>query len=130
MQLQDRLSTLGDEIKTLEKMAVAAPASAKQKKTVLKDTLLLPEKRAAFNADFDRVVRNLDRCVSIMSWNMQPVHFRHQFLLKFNQPKMAEERARKLLTADPSNSQLRDFLAQALDAQGKRKEAMELLQKG
>jgi hypothetical protein len=126
MQLQERLTTLGDEIKALEK-AATAPAA---KKAAAADTALLAAKLAAFNADFKRVVKNCDRCVSLMSWNMQAIHFRHQFLLKFNQPKMAEERVRRLLAADPSNTQLRNLLAQSLDAQGKRKEALELLQNG
>jgi hypothetical protein len=127
MQLQDRLIVLNDEIKVLEKNPAAA---ARQKKATAADTAMLSAKMSAFNADFDRVIRNLDRCVSLMSWNMQPIQYRHQFLMKFNQPKMAEERVRRLLTADPSNTQLRDLLAQALDAQGKRKEALEVLQRG
>ncbi len=125
MQLQERLSALDQEIKALQTPAPgerknvppAAPAPA------------LAEKIAAFNADFDRVVKNLDRCVSLMPWNMQPVSFRHQFLLKFNQPKMAEERVRRLMLADPGNSRLRELLAQALEVQGKRAEAREFLQK-
>jgi tetratricopeptide (TPR) repeat protein len=127
MQLQYRLIVLNDEIKALEKNPAAA---AKQKKAPAADTAMLSAKMSAFNADFDRVIRNLDRCVSLMSWNMQPIQYRHQFLMKFNQPKMAEERVRRLLTVDPANTQLRDLLAQALDAQGKRKEALEVLQRG
>jgi predicted Zn-dependent protease len=131
MQLQDRLTGLDNEIKELEKTA-AVQAALARKRVPAPDTAAggLSEKRAAFSAGFDRIVKNLDRCISLMSWNMQPVQFRHQFLLKYNQPKMAEVRARMLLAADPKNSQLRNLLAQALDAQGKRKEAQELLQKG
>jgi hypothetical protein len=125
--LQERLTALDSDIKNLQKSA-AAPV--KGKKTASPDPALLSEKLTAFNADFDRVTRNLDRCVSLMTWNMQAIQFRHQFLMRFDRPKMAEDRARKLMIADPTNPQLREFAAQALDAQGKRKEAMELLQRG
>ena len=83
---------------------------------------MLPQKRARFDADFGRVVQKLDRCVSLMPWNMQPVRYRHDFLMGFKEAKMAEERVRSLLLADPSDAQLRRLLAQALDAQGKRTE--------
>jgi predicted Zn-dependent protease len=125
MALQERMAALDSEIKSLETTAAAAP-----RKAVRADSMALAEKRARFSADFDHVVGKLDRCVSLMPWNMQPIHYRHEFLMKFREPKMAEERARKLLLIDPADAQLRRLLAQALDAQGKRKEALELLRKG
>jgi hypothetical protein len=128
MTLQERMTALDSEIKSLEKTA-AAPG-ARQKTARAADSTALAQKRIRFAADFDRVLQKLDRCVSLMPWNMQPIHYRHEFLLKFSQPKMAEARARKLLSLDPADTQLRRLLAQALDAQGKRKEAMELLRRG
>jgi hypothetical protein len=124
MAIQERMTALDKEIASME-TAAAAP-----KKGFRTDSTALAGKRALFSADFDRVVGKLDRCVSLMPWNMQPVHYRHEFLMKFKAPKMAEERVRKLLVIDPADEQLRKFLAQALDAQGKRKEALELLRKG
>ncbi|MBN2188350.1 MAG: hypothetical protein JW699_02765, partial [Chitinispirillaceae bacterium] len=124
MALQERLAALDKEIASLE------TAAASPEKNVRADSAALAGKRALFRAGFDRVVGKLDRCVSLMPWNMQPVHYRHEFLMKFREPKMAEERVQKLLLIDPSDAQLRKFLAQALDAQGKRKEAMEILRKG
>ena len=130
MSLQDRMAAVDGEIKALEKK-MAEPSSARKKEADrLNDSLALSQKLTAFSTDFDRVVKKLDRCVSLMSWNMQPIHYRHEFLLKFKEPKMAEERVRKLMLAYPANSQLLTLLAQALDAQGKRREARELLQKG
>jgi hypothetical protein len=126
MILQERLTVLDKEIKSLEN----TPLPRHKKPAASADSQALAQKRALFAADFGRVVEKLDRCVSLMPWNMQPIHFRHEFLMKFSQPKMAEERARKLLAGAPADVQLRRFLAQALDAQGKRAEAMELLQKG
>jgi predicted Zn-dependent protease len=88
------------------------------------------EKQAAYDSDMDKAVKAMDRCVSIMTWNMQPIQIRQQILLKFNQAKMAEDRVRALLKADPGNSQLRDLLVQALEAQGKKKEAQDFLMGG
>jgi predicted Zn-dependent protease len=65
-----------------------------------------------------------------MPWNMQPVALRQQILMKLDKAAMAEERARKLIAQFPDNAQLRSMLVQALEAQGKRKEAQEILQKG
>ena len=56
----------------------------------------------------------------------QPIMLRQQILIKFNQPKMAEERLRRLMELNPQEPQLRDLLAQALEAQGKRAEAQNL----
>ena len=118
MQLQDRMNSIDQEIKEL------------QKKTPAPDTSLLAAKRAQFTADFDRAIAALDKCVGLVPWNMQPVSLRQQILIKFNKPAMAEQRARKLVALYPDNAQLRSMLVQALEAQGKRKEAEEFLQKG
>jgi predicted Zn-dependent protease len=58
------------------------------------------------------------------------VHYRHELLMKFGRAAMAEERVRSLLAESPGDLQLRKMLAQALDAQGKRAEALEMLKQG
>jgi len=118
MQLQDRMASVDAEIKEL------------QKKPSPQDTQALALKRVQFNTDFNKAVANLDKCVGLMPWNMQPILLRQQILMKFEKPAMAEERARKLIALYPDNQQLRSMLVQALEAQGKRKEAQEFLQKG
>jgi predicted Zn-dependent protease len=59
---------------------------------------------------------------------MQPIMLRQQILMKFHQPKMAEDRLRPLLGVSPKEMQIRDLLGQALEAQGKRAEAESLFQ--
>ncbi|MCU0608568.1 MAG: DUF2723 domain-containing protein [Chitinispirillaceae bacterium] len=119
MQLQEKMTVNDNEIKSLR------AASAGRKRA---DTAILAAKKTEFDGMFDNCVRQLDRCVSLMPWNNQPIMLRQQILLRFEKAAMAEERARALLAKDPGSTRLRDLLAQALEAQGKRKEVQELLQ--
>jgi tetratricopeptide (TPR) repeat protein len=118
MQLQERMTSTGNEIKEL------------QKKPSGQDTSVIAAKHVQFNSDFNRAISGLDRIIGFMPWNMQPVALRQQILMKLDKAAMAEERARKLIAQFPDNAQLRSMLVQALEAQGKRKEAQEILQKG
>jgi hypothetical protein len=127
MQLQERMAGLDHDIKDL-KTRMNDPAM--KKSITPQDSIALTEKYAQFTSYFDRVVSNLDRCIGLMPWNMQPVLMRQQILIKFDKAAMAEERARKLIAMYPDNAQLRSMLVQALEAQGKQKEAQEFLQKG
>jgi hypothetical protein len=131
MHLQDRMTAIDHDIKEIQKQVAAAPAVTPKKHApapAQPDTSSLVTLRAQFNADLNQAVKGLDKCISLMPWNMQPIMLRQQMLMKFEKAAMAEERARKLVAADPNNFQLRDMLAQTLEAQGKRKEAQELLQ--
>jgi predicted Zn-dependent protease len=125
MQQQERMAVLDSSIKELQRRY---NDPAERKKMSPADTSGLAEKRVEFGAAFDRALEKLDRCVSLLPWSMQPVLLRHQILMRFDQPKMAEERARKLLLLYPENNELRQMIAQALDAQGKRREAQEMMQ--
>ena len=124
--LQERLGLLDTEIKS-----GASPDTAGiggKKAAPRRDTTGLGEKQLTFKKEFDLAIRELDRCVSIMPWNMQPIMLRQQILMKFHQPKMAEDRLRPLLDVNPKEMQIRDYLGQALEAQGKRAEAESLFQ--
>jgi predicted Zn-dependent protease len=127
MQLQERMVVLDREIKDLRQKL----GDPKARKSVTPaDSAGLAEKQLTFASDMGKAVKSMDRCVDLMTWNMQPIQIRQQILLKFDQAKMAEDRVRALLKADPNNSQLRDLLVQTLEAQGKRKEAQQFLQGG
>jgi hypothetical protein len=124
MQIQERMNKLDAEIKSLQ-----SPASAKDdKKPVAVDTAAIAAKQATLKKDFDQVLAKLDKCIACISWNMQPIILRHQLIMNYGQPSMAEERLKPLYAADPSNTQLRDMLAQALEKQGKRKELDNLME--
>jgi hypothetical protein len=127
MQLQERMVVLDREIKDLRQKLDDPKA---RKSVTPADSAGLAEKQLTFVSDMDKAVKSMDRCVDLMTWNMQPIQIRQQILLKFDQAKMAEDRVRALLKADPNNSQLRDLLVQTLEAQGKRKEAQQFLQGG
>jgi hypothetical protein len=124
--LQERLSALEGEINAAEGSDTAVASG--RKAAPQRDTTGLGEKRLAFKTYFDEAIRELDRCVSLMPWSMQPIMLRQQILLKFHQPKMAEERLRPLLGVNPKEMQIRELLGQALEAQGKRAEAESLYQ--
>ena len=123
MQMQERLNQLDTELKALQNSA----DSAKAKKAVVPaDTAAIAAKKAAIKAIFNTTLEKLDRCIASISWNMQPIILRHQIIMKFGEPSMAEERLKKLIAADPANAQLRDMLAQALQAQGKQNDLQKL----
>jgi predicted Zn-dependent protease len=124
--LQERMSALDAEIK-----AATSPdtAGAAGKRAAPKgDTAGLGEKQLTFKNYFDEAIRELDRCVALMPWSMQPIELRQQILLKFHQPKMAEERLRALMGKNPKGMQIRELLGQALEAEGKRAEAESLFE--
>ena len=124
--LMERMTALDAEIKSGE--AGDTTGIAGKKASPKRDTAGLGEKQLAFKQDFDRAIKELDRCVSLMPWSMQPIMLRQQILMKFHQPKMAEDRLRPLLGVSPKEMQIRDLLGQALEAQGKRAEAESLFQ--
>jgi len=123
--LQERMTALDAEIKVAEGGDTTGMAGRKAPKG---DTAGLGEKKAAFSKEFNQAVHELDRCVAIMPWSMQPILLRHQILMRFHQPKLAEERLRPLMGLNPREAQIRDLLGQALEAQGKRAEAESLFQ--
>jgi hypothetical protein len=123
MQMQEQMNQLDAELKAMQN----STDSAKPIKIALPaDTTTIAAKKAAINALFDRTLEKLDKCITSISWNMQPIILRHQIIMKFGEPSMAEERLKKLITADPDNAQLREMLAQALQAQGKKNDLQKL----
>jgi hypothetical protein len=125
MQMQEQLNQLDAELKELQNPA----DSAKGKMAAIPvDTAAISARQAAIKTIFDKTLQELDKCISCISWNMQPIILRHQLIMKFGKPAMAEERLNKLIAADPDNAQLRDMLAQALQAQGKQKDLQKLFE--
>ncbi|MBN2036014.1 MAG: DUF2723 domain-containing protein [Chitinispirillaceae bacterium] len=96
--------------------------------TASKDSTLAAELRAQQKDYYDKTLDKLDKCISLITWNMQPIMLRHRIIMKYGTPALAEEKLLPLYAADPSNTQLRDLLAQALEAQGKKEELQKLMQ--
>lgn len=124
--LQEQLVALDAQIKAQTSPDSAAPAG--KKAAARPDTTGLGRKQLEFKNKFDLAIRELDRCIAIMPWTMQPIMLRQQILMKFHEPKMAEDRLRQLLGKNPREMQIRELLGQALEAQGKRAQAESLFQ--
>ncbi|MBN1129116.1 MAG: DUF2723 domain-containing protein [Chitinispirillaceae bacterium] len=124
MHLRDNMEAIEAAINTAKNPAATG------KKPAVADTAAIARMQQDLRSLFSDAVDKLDRCITFISWNNQPIVLRHQIIMKFGEPSMAEERLRKLIATDPSNSQLREMLAQALQAQGKEKELQDIMQQG
>jgi len=124
LTLRKPLLDLRDEIMNLTK-----EVSDTTKKPSSEKILLLENKKKEYQEQLDFVVNKMDQCVAIMPWDWRPRMLRHEFLINHNRAKEAEQRAREALKIDSDNMEYVKMLAQALEYEGKKQEAMEFLKK-
>jgi hypothetical protein len=88
---------------------------------------LIEKKRAAYTDTLDLVLSRLDRCVAIIPWDWRPRALRSEMLVSHGRPGDAEAKMRQALAIEPGNIDYLRLLAQALEAQGKKQEASQVL---
>ena len=71
----------------------------------------------------------LDQCVTLMPADWRPRALRHEILMLSGRAAEAERKMREAHAIDPSNGEYLRMLAGALEAQGKGKEAGEVMKK-
>jgi predicted Zn-dependent protease len=97
-------------------------------------TPLLEEKKAAFtakqkeyNAKLDLVAAQLKKCIKLVPWDWRPRALLQEYLMGHGRVAEAETNAREAMKSDPRNPEYVRMLAQALELQGKSKEAVPVL---
>ncbi|HUI93236.1 MAG TPA: DUF2723 domain-containing protein [Chitinivibrionales bacterium] len=118
LALRKPLMDLHDEVDSLQRQ-LAGPT----KQASPEQEALLASKRAEYGEKVDLAVSTMDRCVAMMPWDWRPRMLRHEFLTDHNRAAEAEKRAREALSIDSGNIEYVKMLAQALDLEGKRREA-------
>ncbi|HUI93437.1 MAG TPA: DUF2723 domain-containing protein [Chitinivibrionales bacterium] len=95
---------------------------------------LIEEKKAAFmalekeyNAKLDMVTTELGKCISIVPWDWRPRALLQEYLVNHGRLAEAETCAREAMKSDPRNPEYVRMLAQALEMQGKSREAIPVL---
>lgn len=122
LSLRDPLNKMKSEIQMLETGAVDSLDTAD-----VDVADLLADKRSAYQDTLNIVVEKLDQCVALMPWDWRPRTLRHQVLIEHGRGEVAERRARQALEIEPHNAEYKKMLVQALEEQGKRREANTVL---
>jgi tetratricopeptide (TPR) repeat protein len=118
LSLRKPLMEMRDEIEVLRKQ-MADPS----KKAAPDAAALLKSKQRDYERTLDIVVEKMDQCVALMPWDWRPRMLRQEFLINHGRPQEAERRVREALIIDPDNLEYHKMLAQALEQEGKYKEA-------
>jgi hypothetical protein len=115
LQLRNPLLDKKAEIEKAQAL-VLPPAGLEEKKQAYADTLQI-------------VLSKLDQCVALIPWDWRPRALRHEMLVSHGRVAEAETKIREALTIEPEKADYLRMLAQALEMQGKKKEASDLMRK-
>jgi hypothetical protein len=89
----------------------------------------LEEQKRAYTDTLDMVLSKLDQCVALIPWDWRPRALRHEILVTHGRVAEAETKIREALKIEPKNDDYLRLLTQALEMQGKKKEASDLMRK-
>ncbi|MBN1577184.1 MAG: DUF2723 domain-containing protein [Chitinispirillaceae bacterium] len=114
----DRLRTLAlaKTDSTADSASTAAAAELVQKEKTYKDSLNL-------------VLDKLQQCIGFMPADWRPRVLRHEVLMTHDMSAEAEKTMREALSIDPDNEEYMKYFVQALERNGKKQEANEVLKK-
>jgi hypothetical protein len=115
LQLRKPLLDKKAEIEKAQALAVP-PAGLEERKRAYADTLGI-------------VLSKLDQCVALIPWDWRPRALRHEILVTHGRVAEAETKIREALKIEPENADYLRMLTQALEMQGKKKEASDLMRK-
>jgi hypothetical protein len=115
------------ELDTLQKQiasASAAGASAKNAAALDEKKAIFVVKQKAYEDSLNLVVRELNKCVTIVPWDWRPRALLQEFLVNHNRLAEAEKSAREAIASDPTNVEFIRMYAQVLEMEGKSKDAI------
>jgi len=116
LTLRNPLTRMKSEIERLKTDTTTVVEVLETKEKEYKDTL-------------DLVIGKLDQCIELMPDDWRPRVLRHETLLNHDRAEEAEAGMRDALKRDPDNLDYQKMLVQALEQNGKKKEATEILNK-
>jgi predicted Zn-dependent protease len=114
------------EIDSLQRQIASAATDVKGKNAaaIEEKKAMLIVKQKAYDDSLNLVVRQLDKCVSIVPWDWRPRALLQEFLVNHNRLAEAEKSAREAIASDPSNTEFVRMYAQVLEMEGKSREAI------
>jgi hypothetical protein len=114
--LQEKLAAMKSHIDQLQANATSADSAAQ-----------LTALRKGYNDSLALATDKLQKCIGIMPWDWRPRTLLHQILMESGKVADAERNMRDAMKADPTRDDYKKMLAQALESEGKKKEAIEVL---
>jgi tetratricopeptide (TPR) repeat protein len=104
-----------------------AAASAKKAPAVDEKKAAFLAKQKDYQYKFDLVTAELQKCITHIPWDWRPRALLQEFYLNHGRYAEAEKAARDALATDPQNPEYMRMLSQALEMQGKSKDAIPAL---
>jgi|WetSurMetagenome_2_1015567.scaffolds.fasta_scaffold00149_27 tetratricopeptide (TPR) repeat protein len=83
--------------------------------------------RKEYDGKLDLVIAELGKCIGYIPWDWRPRALLQEFLINHGRYVEAEKAAREALTVDPQNPEYMRMLSQALEMQGRSKDAIPAL---
>lgn len=124
LSMRDPLKKMQADVARLEQQSLDSTMTSSARDSV---AAMLGELRAHYQSELDMVIGKLDQCVGLMPWDWRPRTLRHNFLVSYGRAEEAEKRMREALIIDPAHTDYLKMLAQALEQEGKREDATEVL---
>jgi tetratricopeptide (TPR) repeat protein len=111
---------------SLQKQIAALSTGAPSKKAAALDEMkaMFVVKNKAYEDSLGLVIRELNKCVSIVPWDWRPRALLQEFLVNHNRLAEAEKSAREAIASDPTNVEFTRMYAQVLEMEGKSKESI------
>jgi tetratricopeptide (TPR) repeat protein len=119
LSMRQPLGRLKDEVDRLKALAASSPDSATG----------LAEKEKAYRDSLNLVVDKLNQCISFMPADWRPRVLKHEVLMTHDMSVEAEKAMAAAVAIDPANEEYLKYYVQALEKNGKKKEAADVLKK-
>ncbi len=115
----------------IDRLRTMLPATDTLKADATKDSLKaeLEKQEKLYKDSLNLVLDKLQQCISMMPADWRPRVLRHEILMTHDMSDEAEKAMRQALTVDPDNKDYMRYYVQALEKNGKKKEAAEILKK-
>lgn len=119
LSMRRPLSMMKAEVDRLKVIAATTPDSVPE----------LAQKEKVYRDSLDLVLGKLEQCIGFMPADWRPRVLRHEVLMTHDMTVEAEKAMRASLEIDPDNQEYMKYYVQALEKNGKKKEATEVLRK-
>ena len=113
-----------DRLKTLASVPVDSSADS-----TAAVAAQLAEKEKTYTDSLNLVLDKLQQCIGFMPTDWRPRVLRHEVLMSHDMSDEAEKAMRVALDIDPTNEEYMKYLVQALEKNGKKQEANDILRK-
>jgi hypothetical protein len=128
LSMRRPLSQMKAEVDRLRALSVATPDSGADSASVSAADEL-EQKEKVYKDSLNLVLGKLEQCIGFMPADWRPRVLRHEILMTHDMSVEAEKTMRQALSIDPGNEEYMKYFVQALEKNGKKKEATEVLKK-